>query len=105
MATYSTGITAAWGSVTFGEVQSLSWTWGGGGSKGRSEPWSDEVGTVQLQCLGTAGVSTANAGVRATLTITGGGCDLTTPACFESLGVDAELNGVTRYTVTLKILA
>lgn len=105
MATYSTGITATWGGVTFGEVQSLSWTWGGGGSKGRSAPWTDDVGTVQLQCLGSAGVNTANAGTRDTLTISGGGCDLTTSAIFQSLGVDAELNGVTRYTVTLKILA
>jgi hypothetical protein len=104
VATYSTGITATWGSVTFGEMQSLSWTHGGSGSKGRGAPWTDELGTVSIQCLGATGISTANAGQRNQLTITGGGCTLTTYAIWESLSVDAELNGVTRYSVSLKIL-
>lgn len=104
MATYSTGITATWGTVTFGEMQSLSWSYGGGGSKGRDAPWSDELGTVSIQCLSATGISTANAGTRAQLTVTGGGCALTTYAVYESVSVDAELNGVTKYTVTLKIL-
>ena len=105
MATYSTGITATWGSVTFGEMQSLSWTWGGGGAKGRSDPWTDDVGSVSIQCLGGTGISAANAGLRRQLTITGGGCDLTTYAIWDSVAVGAELNGVTRYSVSLKILA
>ena len=104
MATYSTGITATWGSVTFSEMQSLSWNFGGAGSKGRNAPWTDELGTVSIQCLNATGIATANAGLRNQLTIGGGGCNLTTYAVWESLGVDAELNGVTRYTVTLKIL-
>lgn len=104
MATYSTGITATWGSVTFGEMQSMSWTHGGSGSKGREAPWTDELGTVSIQCLDSTGLSTANAGERNQLTITGGGCTLTTYAIWESLSVDAELNGVTRYSVSLKIL-
>lgn len=104
MATYSTGITATWASVTFGEMQSLSWTYGGGGAKGRDDPWTDELGTVSIQCLGATGISTANNGDRGQLTITGGGCALTTYAVWESFSVDAELNGVTRYTVSLKIL-
>lgn len=104
MATYSTGITATWGSVTFAEMQSLSWNYGGAGAKGRLAPWSDELGTVSIQCLSTTGISTANVGLRDVLTIGGGGCGLTTYAVYESVGVDAELNGVTKYTVTLKIL-
>lgn len=104
MATYSTGITATWGSVTFGEMQSLSWNWGGAGSKGRSTPWTDEIGTVSIQCLGSTGLSTARSGERAQLAITGGGCNLTAYAIWESLSVDTELNGVTKYSVTLKIL-
>ena len=104
MATYSTGITAAWGTVTFGEMQSLSWNWAGAGSKGRDEPWTDEIGTVSIQCLASTGLSTGKAGERAQLTITGGGCALTTYAVWESLSVDAELNGVTKYSVSLKIL-
>ena len=103
MAIYSTGITATWGSVTFGEMQSLSWNYGGAGAKGRDAPWSDEIGTISIQCLGDAGTP-ANVGQRNTLSITGGGCALTVPAVYESLSVDAELNGVTRSTVSLKIL-
>lgn len=104
MATYSTGITATWGSVTFGEMQSLSWTWGGGGAKGRSAPWTDEIGAVSIQCLSVTGISTANAGLRQQLTISGGGCTLTTYAIWDSVAVDAQLNGVTKYSVSLKIL-
>lgn len=104
MATFSTGISATWGTVTFREMQSLSWNYGGAGSKGRDAPWSDELGTVSIQCLNAAGIDKANAGERKQLAITGGGCDLTTQAIYESVSVDAELNGVTRYTVTLKIL-
>ena len=104
MATYSTGITATWGSVTFGEMQSLSWNYGGAGARGRDEPWTDELGTVSIQCLSPTGISTANNGKRDAFTITGGGCDLTCNAVYESVAVDAELNGVTRYTVTLRIL-
>lgn len=104
MATYSTGISATWNSVTFHEMQSLSWNYGGAGAKGRDEPWSDELGTVSLQCLSITGIDKANVGERAELQITGGGCALTTKAVYESVSVDAELNGVTKYTVTLKIL-
>lgn len=104
MATYSTGISATWGSVTFAEMQSLSWNYGGAGAKGRSAPWSDELGTVSIQCLNVTGMSTANVGLRQQLTITGGGCGLTVQAVYEGVSVDAELNGVTKYTVTFRIL-
>jgi hypothetical protein len=104
VATYSTGIEVSWDGAAFSEIQSLSWNAGGGGSKGRSSPWTDEVGSVSLQCLNAANVSTTCLGTTATLVITGGGCALTVPAIYESASVDAELNGVTKYSVTLKIL-
>lgn len=104
MATYSTGISATFGAVTFQEMQSLSWNYGGAGAKGRDSAWSDEIGTVSIQCLNVSGVSTAYVGQRGDLSITGGGCTLTTKAVYESLSVDAELNGVTKYTITLKVL-
>jgi hypothetical protein len=72
--------------------------------KGRDAPWTDEVGSVSLRCLNTANVSTSLVGTTATLVITGGGCGLTVPAIYESASVDTELNGVTKYSVTLKIL-
>jgi hypothetical protein len=104
VATYSNGITVTWNAITFAEVTGLSWTYGGGPSKGRTVPWTDDAGSCTVTCLGSANTGTSNYGTRATLSITGGGQTLTTPAVWESLAVDSELNGVTRYTVTLKIL-
>lgn len=107
MATYSTGITATWGSYTFGEVTGLSWQYGGTPTDrldNVSTHWASDVGSVSITCLGSAGISTALHGQRQALTISGGGCTLTTPAIYESVAVSAERNGVTQYTVTLKIL-
>lgn len=104
MATYSTGITASFGATTFTEVTDLSWTYGGSLPKGRDSAWTDEVGNVSLTCLGSAGVSTANYGTRGDLTISGGGSGLTCKAVYEGLNVAPELNGVTRYTVTFRLL-
>lgn len=105
MATYSTGITATWGSVTFGEVQELSWTYGGSAPRGRDSNWTDDAGTVDIGCLSSTGISTANYGSTATLTITGGGANISCRALYQGCGASPELNGVTRYTVSLKILA
>ena len=104
MATYSTGITATFGSTTFTEVTDLAWSWGGSLPKGRNLIWTDDVGSVTLTCLGSAGVSTSSYGVRDDLVISGGGANLTCKAVCEGLGVAPELNGVTRYSVTFKIL-
>ena len=104
MATYSTGITAIFNNTTFTEVNNLSWTYGGGQPKGRGSPWTDELGTVTIGCLGSAGVSTANYGTRADLSISGGGANLTCKAVYEGLDVAPELNGVTQYTITFRIL-
>ena len=104
MATYSTGITATFGSNTFTEVTDLSWTYGGSLPRGRDTTWTDEVGTVTLTCLGSVGISTANYGLRNDLTISGGGASLTCKAVYEGVNVAPELNGVTRYTVTFRLL-
>lgn len=104
MATLSTGITATFSGTTFAEVTDLSWTYGGGLPKGRSDRWTDDVGSVTIACLGTAGVATSNYGTRGDLTITGGGAALTSKAVYEGLSVAPELNGVTRYTVTFRLL-
>jgi hypothetical protein len=104
VATYSTGITATFGATTFAEVTDLSWQYGGGPAKGRASAWTDEVGSLTLTCLGGAGAVTSNYGVRDTLTVSGGGASLTTPAVYEGLTVAPELNGVTRYTVTFRFL-
>lgn len=104
MATYATGISATWNGTTFGEVTDLSWTFGGSPAKGRSVIWTDECGSATITCLGGAGISSANYGVRGDLTINGPGAILTCKAVYEGVSVAYELNGVHRYTVTLKLL-
>lgn len=103
MATYSTGITATWGGVAFQEVTDLAWTYGSE-PRGRSVVWTDDVGTVSIACLGVANLSTSEYGLRKQVVLSGGGQSLTSWAIWESLSVTPELNGVTRYTVTLKLL-
>lgn len=104
MATHSQGISVTWDGTPFEEVSDLSWTYGGGSPKGRSAIWTDELGSVSIACLGTTNTSTTKYGERKTVTISGGGATLTHKAVWESLGVACELNGVTRYTVTLKLV-
>lgn len=104
MATYSTGISATWGGTAFVEVTDLNWSYGGGPPKGRSAVWSDELGSVSVTCLGGANTSTSEYGLRKALSLSGGGQSLSVYAVWESLTVAPELNGVTRFTVTFKIL-
>jgi hypothetical protein len=104
VATYSTGISVTFDGVAFSEVSELSWEYGGNQAKGRDSAWTDEVGTVTVGCMGTANISTAKYGTRADLSITGGGAALTCKAVYEGLSVAPEFNGVTRYTVTLRLL-
>lgn len=104
MATYSSGISVTWGGVAFQEVTSLSWSWGGSLPRGRSVIWTDDVGTVTVECLGGNNTSTSEYGTRDDLVISGGGSNLTCKAIYQSLTVSPELNGVTRYSVTFKIL-
>jgi hypothetical protein len=54
--------------------------------------------------LAGANTSTDEYGLRKQLVISGGGQSLTSQAVWESLSVSNEVNGVTRYTVTFKLL-
>jgi hypothetical protein len=103
VATYSTGISATWGGVAFVEVTDLAWNYGSE-PRGRSAVWTDDVGTVSITCLGGANTGLGEYGLRKDLALSGGGQSLTSKAIWESLSVAPELNGVTRYTVTFKLL-
>jgi hypothetical protein len=104
VATYSTGITATWGGVAFVEIVDLSWTYAGSPPKGRSVVWTDAAGSVSITCLGSANTGIGEYGLRKTLALSGGGQSLTLSAVWESLAVAPEVNGVTRYTVTFRLL-
>ena len=103
MATYSTNILVAWGSYTsIGQVTNLQWTYGGE-DVGRSASFNPQPGSVSLVAYGNV-PTIGDVGSRNTLTITGGGMDLTQEAALASVSAVAELNGVTRYTVEFTLL-
>lgn len=104
MATYSTGVTATWGGDPFGEVVELSYTYGGSLPKGRDVIWSDDLGSVSLTCLSSANFTYAEYGERKQLVLAGGGQYLSVMAVCESLTITPQLNDVTRFAMTFKIL-
>jgi hypothetical protein len=103
VAFYSTGISATWGGVAFQEITDLSWSYGSA-PRGRDAVWTDDAGSVTITCLGANNTGLGEYGLRKQLVLSGGGQSLTNQAIWESLSVAPELNGVTRYTVTFKLL-
>lgn len=103
MATYSQDISVTWNGTPFEEVQGLSWSYGGG-RQGRDTYWTGDQGSVSVECLGSANTNISNYGKRYLLEIAGGGASLSTYAMWETVGVGYERNGVTRYTVTFRVL-
>lgn len=104
MASYSTGVAVTWGGTPFTEIVGLDWTYGGGPPRGRDDTWTNEGGSVTVSALGAENTSGSEYGLRKQLVISGGGQALTSYAVWESLSVTNEVNGVTRYTVTFKLL-
>lgn len=109
MATFSTGISASWGVTPFAEVYELALPLYGGVRKDRSTSsaatgWTDEVGDVSISAYGTANMLSTEYGKRKQLVISGGGVSLTVNAVCTSVSATPELNGVTRYTFTAKLL-
>jgi hypothetical protein len=109
MATYSTGLSATWGGVAFTEVYEVGVPLFGSVRKDRStsgttQGWTDEVGDVSISCYGTHNVNTQEYGQRKPLAITGGGVSLTFNAVCTGVAATPELNGVTRFTFTAKLL-
>ena len=103
MAAPSTGIVAIFNGVAALEVTELQWTFGGSMPQGRNTKWVPNFGTATIGTIGS-NVNTALQGVRAPLVVTGGGCDLSTMAVCTGITISAELNGITRYTVSFEFV-
>jgi hypothetical protein len=107
MATYAAGVTATWNGTSFGEVQKLTVTHGGSLPLARASTWTLDVGTIEIECLHTANISTTNYGKRGTVTIAGGGLGYTGTAVLEKFTLAGAVNDgqgdVSRYTVTLRV--
>ncbi len=69
----------------------------------RASTWTLDIGTIELKCLTTANISTANYGKRADLAITGGGLAYSGKAVLEKFTMAGVVNDVTRYAVTLRV--
>ena len=106
MAVYSTGITASWNGITFLELVSLDIGWSGARQdrgSGNSSGWIPQGAKVTLGSYSLA-ASLANYGQIGTLILAGGGMSYNGNAMMDGLTVTPELNGVTRYTVTLSTI-
>jgi hypothetical protein len=103
MATYATGITAAWNGTSFGEVTEIAVTHGGSLPLARASTWTLDIGTIEMKCLATANISTANYGKRGAVTIAGGGLSYSGTAVLEKFTLGGTVNDVARYAVTLRV--
>lgn len=106
MAVYSTGMTVSWNSQTFQELVSLDINWSGSRQdrgSANSPGWVPEGAKVTLTSLDFP-IGLSSYGKLGTLTISGGGLNYNGPATMDGLSATPELNGVTRYTVTLSTI-
>ena len=103
MAQASTGIVVTFNGVAALEVTELQWTFGGSMPQGRNGTWVPNFGTATIGMIGN-NVSSALRGVRGALVVTGGGCGLSTMAVCTGVSISAELNGITRYTVSFEFV-
>lgn len=101
MATYSHGVSVSFGGAAFSEVTGLGWNYGGGMPQGRGVVWVAEAGDVTVESLGGLPVAY---GAYGTLSIAGGGMNLTVNAVCTGQAAAAEVNGVTRYSTSFTIL-
>lgn len=104
MATYSQGCTVTFTGATFSEVTSVSVQRGGSMPIGRGSNatgYSQSPGTVSVEALG----GSYTYGAYGTLTISGGGVSLTSAAVCTGVSAVAQVNDVTRYTVTYELIA
>ena len=108
-ATNSSNIAVTWGGVAFQEVYELGLPLFGSVRKDRSsnsnsQGWTDEVGDVSVSAYGTAHMNTGEYGQRKDFAVSGGGVSLTFKAVCTGVSATPQLNGVTRYTFTAKLL-
>jgi hypothetical protein len=105
MAINAVGVTVTWNAVPFQEVVDLKILHGGDLpiSRGNTgSPFSLDLGTIDVVCLGTANCTLTNYGKRATFQVAGPGVVFTHKAIFQRLAVEKKVNDVQRHTVTLR---
>jgi hypothetical protein len=104
MATYCTGVSAIWNSVTLGEVTEIDATIGGSLPLGRDSTFAVDAGVISIKCLATAGIGITNCGIQSTLQLSGGGLTLTHKAICQTLTLTGRVNDIARYGATFKLV-
>jgi hypothetical protein len=104
MATGCSGVTATWNSTAFGEVTDIKVVAGGSLPIGRDSTFALDAGTIEIACLATANITMTQHGLKAALSIAGGGLAFTTKAICQSLQLAGKVNDVARYSATFKIV-
>lgn len=100
MATYSQGCTVSFTGATFAEVVGVNVTRGGGAPVGRDSTYAASGGSVSVESLG----GSYTWGAYGDLTISGGGISLTSKAVCTGVSSVAQVNDVTRYSVTFDLI-
>ncbi len=103
MAVYSQGCTVSFTGATFAEVTNVSLQRGTGLAQGRDSnafAYAQSYGSVTVEALGGSYVY----GAYGTLSISGGGISLTEKAVCTGVSAVAQVNDVTRYSVTFELI-
>ncbi len=104
MAIACAGVTVTWNSVPFQEVREIRVEGPGSLPGGRLTPWTLDLGTIEVSCLGTANISSAQYGKRLVLGIQGGGISWSADCIYQTYRIEGVVNDVTRYTVSFKVM-
>jgi hypothetical protein len=104
MANECAGVTATWNSTPFGEVTDIKVIAGGNLPIGRDSTFALDAGTIEIACLATANITMAQHGLKATLSLAGGGMTFSSKAICQSLQLTGKVNDVARYSATFKIV-
>lgn len=98
----STGVVVSFNGAVIPRVYSLAVSGPSGGTKGRSEFWTDSAGSATLSCFGVYPLSFwATFG---SFSVNGGGSSFTINAVIDSHETEYELNGLTRTKLGLKFI-
>lgn len=104
MATYATGVTAAFDGTTLGEVAELNVVGGGSLPIARGSRFAVDAGTIDVSCYSSSGIGQSAYGKKGTFAISGGGLTFTTKAILQTFKLAGKANDVARYAATLKIV-
>lgn len=104
MATRCAGVSAMWAGTPLGEVTEIDVTVGGSLPLGRDSTFAVDAGTISLKCLSADAIGASQYGLQGTLTISGGGLEVTHKAICQTITLLGRVNDVARYGAVFKLV-